>query len=254
MTAARQSILAGTAAALLALAPPPKTPHDENGREPVSEEALLLALSSIVRPTTLGAVYAMLSRSTARGLLRAYLLTGLAFSLLVGVGIVVILHGYATAALSTFWRALLDIALGAAACGYAIGVGTGRRSARNGRTSRTTAWLHRRLDDLTPTRAALIGLVTHLPGLVYLAALNAISAAATKPLGAVAQVVTYNVIWFSVAIAAFVVSVFRPAAANDLLERSNAMVRRHGRVIVVTVFGLIGTYLIVKGVSILRGW
>ena len=220
----------------------------------MSEEALLLALSSVVRPTTLGAVYAMLSRPAARGLLRAYLLTGLAFSLVVGVGVVVILHGYTTAALSTFWRALLDIALGAAACGYAIGVGTGRRSARDRKTSRTTAWLHRRLDDLTPTRAAMIGLVTHLPGLVYLAALNAISASATKPVGAVTQVVAYNVIWYSVAIAAFLVSLFRPAASKDLLGKANGIARRHGRSIVVTLFGLIGVYLVGTGISILRGW
>jgi Sap, sulfolipid-1-addressing protein len=220
----------------------------------MSEEALLLALSSVVRPTTLGAVYAMLSRPAARGLLRAYLLTGLAFSLVVGIGVVVILHGYTTAALSTFWRALLDIALGAAACGYAIGVGTSRRSARDRKTSRTTAWLQHRLDNLTPARAARIGLVTHLPGLVYLAALNAISATATKPVGAVAQVITYNVIWYSVAITAFLVSLFQPAAAKDLLEKANAVVRRHGRSIIVTLFGLIGVYLIGKGISILRGW
>jgi hypothetical protein len=220
----------------------------------MSEDALLLALSSVMRPTTLAAVYAMLSRPAARALLRAYLLTGLAFSLLVGLGVVVILHGFTTTALSTFWRALLDIALGAAACGYAIGVGTGRRAARNGRTSRTSGWLQHRLDNLTPARAALIGLVTHLPGLVYLAALNAISAAATSPLGAAAQVVTYNVIWYSVAITAFLVAVLRPAAAKDLLDKANAVIRQHGRWIVVTVFGLIGVYLISKGVSLLRGW
>ena len=220
----------------------------------MSEEALLLALSSVVRPTTLAAVYAMLSRPAARGLLRAYLFTGLVFSIAVGIGVVFVLHGYTTAAVSTFWRALLDIGLGAAACGYAIGVGTGRSSARDGKTSRTTAWIQRRLDTLTPTRAAMIGLVTHLPGLVYLAALNAIAAAATRPASAVAQVVTYNVIWYSVAITAFVVSMFRPAAAKDLLEKANAMVGRHGRWIVVTLFGLIGVYLIGKGISILRGW
>jgi hypothetical protein len=32
------------------------------------------------------------------------------------------------------------------------------------------------------------------------------------------------------------------------------MVRRRSRAIIVTVFGVIGIYLIVKGVSILRGW
>jgi hypothetical protein len=219
----------------------------------MSEEALLLALSSVLRPTTLAAVYAMLSRPAARGLLRAYLLTGLAFSVAVGIGVVVVLHGLTTAALSNFWRAVLDIALGAAACGYAIGLGTGRRSG-GPRTSRTTAWLQRRLHNLTPARAAMIGLVTHLPGLVYLAALNAITAATNRPLSAVIQVVTYNVIWYCVAIAAFLVSVFRPAASRDLLENADAMVRRHGRRILMTLFGLIGVYLVGKGISLLRGW
>jgi Sap, sulfolipid-1-addressing protein len=232
----------------------PITQITRRREDPMSEEALLLALSSVARPTTLTAVYAMLSRPTARGLLRAYLLTGLAFSLVVGIGVVVILHGYTAAARSTFWRVVLDIALGAAACGYAIGVGTSRRSARDRKTSRTTAWIQRRLDNLTPTRAAMIGLVTHLPGLVYLAALNAISASATRPLGAVGQVVTYNVIWYSVAIAAFLVSVFHPAASKDLLEKADATVRRHGRSIVATLFGLIGVCLIAKGLATLRGW
>jgi hypothetical protein len=220
----------------------------------VNAEALLLALSSVIRPTTLGAVYAMLSRPAAHRLLGAYLATGLAFSLVVGVGVVVVLHGYAAPAVSTFWRATSDIALGAAACGYAIGVGTHRRSAPSKAPSRTTRWLQHRLDNMTATRAALIGLVTHLPGLVYLAALNAIASSAARPLNAVVQVVVYNTIWYSVAIAAFVVSVLHPAASKDLLEKADAVVGRLGRSIVVTVFGVIGVYLLGKGLSILRDW
>jgi hypothetical protein len=220
----------------------------------VNAEALLLALSSVLRPTTLGAVYAMLSRPAAHRLLRAYLAAGLACSLVVGIGVVVVLHGYATPAVSTFWRAIFDVALGAAACGYAIGVGTHRRSAPSRAPSRTTRWLQHRLDNLTASRAALIGLVTHLPGLVYLAALNAIASSAAKPLNAAVQVVVYNTIWYSVAIAAFVVSVLYPAASKDLLEKADALVGRLGRSIVVTVFGLIGIYLLGKGLSILREW
>jgi len=48
---------------------------------------------------------------------------------------------------------------------------------------------------MTATRAGLIGVVTHLPGRVYLAALEAVVGAAATPLGAAAQVVAYNVIW-----------------------------------------------------------
>jgi hypothetical protein len=220
----------------------------------VNTEALLLALSSVVRPTTLGAVYAMLSRPAAQRLLRAYLATGLACSLVVGTGVVVLLHGYAAPAVNTFWRAISDIVLGAAACGYAIGVGTHRRSASPRAPSRTARWLQHRLDNLTAARAALIGLVTHLPGLVYLAALNAIVSSAATPVNAVVQVVVYNAIWYSVGIAALIVSESRPAAAKDLLKKADAVVDRLGRWIVVTVFGLIGTYLLIKGLSILRDW
>ena len=220
----------------------------------MNTEALLLALSSVIRPTTLGAVYAMLSRPAAHRLLRAYVAAGLAFSLVVGTGVVVFLHGFATPAVSTFWRAVSDITLGAAACGYAIGVATHRRSAPLRAPSRTTRWLQHRLENLTATRAALIGLVTHLPGLVYLAALNAIVSSATKPVDAVVQVVVYNAIWYSIGIAALVVSVFYPAAAEDLLEKADAVVGRLGRWIVVTVFGAIGVYLLGEGISILRDW
>ena len=68
------------------------------------------------------------------------------------------------------------------------------------------------------------------------------------------QVVVYNTIWYSVAIAAFVVSVLHPAASKDVLEKADAVVGRLGRSIVVTVFGVIGVYLLGKGLSILRDW
>src|SRR4051794_33604861 len=49
----------------------PDSPQPLGRRAPVNAEALLLALSSVLRPTTLGAVYAMLSRPAAHRLLRA---------------------------------------------------------------------------------------------------------------------------------------------------------------------------------------
>jgi hypothetical protein len=219
----------------------------------VSGEALLLALSSIVRPTTLAAVYAMVSRPRGHRFLVAYLVTGLAFSVGVGVVVVLVLRGYTATLMSTSGRAVLDIAFGAGACGYAIGVGTRHRSEDSGKPGRTTTWLRHRLDNLTAFRAALVGVVTHLPGLVYLAALNAIVSAATSPVHAVAQVVVYNVIWYSVAIAALLVSAYRPAAAADLLKRVDAVVRRHSRTILVTLFGAIGVYYLGKGLAALLG-
>ena len=221
----------------------------------MSAEALLLALSSVIRPTTLTAVYAMTLTRDQRRLLSAYLIAGLTFSLLVGIVVAVVLKGYSESGLSTFWRGVFDVGLGAAACGFAVGAATRGRPDSAVTSSQTAAWLRHRLDNITTTRAALIGVVTHLPGLVYLAALNAIvNAAAATPLGAAAQVVAYNVIWYSLAIAAFFVSVSHPAASTDLLTRADELIRRHGRSIVVVVFGVIGVYLLGKGLSILLGW
>ena len=52
--------------------------------------------------------------------------------------------------------------------------------------------MQRRLRHLTPPVAALAGVVTHLPGLVYLAALNAIVGSASGPANGVLQVLVYN--------------------------------------------------------------
>jgi hypothetical protein len=59
----------------------------------VSPEALVLALSTIVRPTTTAAVFAMLSAARPTRLLLAFIVTGFAFS--TGVGVVGLgpLHG-----------------------------------------------------------------------------------------------------------------------------------------------------------------
>ena len=121
----------------------------------MSWEALLLALSSVIRPTTLAAVYAMASGRDRLRLLSAYLVAGLTFSLAVGIVVVVVLKGYTESGLPTFWRGVVDVGLGAAACGFAIGAAT-RRPDSSVMNPHTTGWLHHRLNNMTTTRAAVI--------------------------------------------------------------------------------------------------
>src|SRR5215211_312441 len=59
----------------------------------VSTEALVLAVVSVVRPTTAAAVWAMLVGARPRRLLGAYLLAGMAVSLTVGVAVVLLTGG-----------------------------------------------------------------------------------------------------------------------------------------------------------------
>jgi hypothetical protein len=139
----------------------------------MSPEALVLALTSVVRPTSAAAVYAMLSTDRAARLLLAYLLAGLAFTLVIGVGAVNLLVPVTRAQAPEAARTVLDLVLGTAALGYAAGMLSGvvqrreRRPEPHGRS-----WITDRLSNLSLSGAAVLGVLTHLPGLFYLAALK----------------------------------------------------------------------------------
>jgi hypothetical protein len=217
----------------------------------VSPEALVLALTTVVRPSSTAAVYAMLSTHRPQRLLVAYIVPGLAFSLTIGVLVVLAFQDRGASSTTTVGRAVLDIVLGAAALGYAAGAWTGRLHRRPTEAG-GESWTQRRLHHLTPPVAALAGVLTHLPGLVYLAALNAIIGSASGPVNSVLQVVVYNALWFSLAIVALVMSVYRPSVSRDMLERGTAWARRHQRTIVAVFCGVLGIYLVWKGIADLR--
>jgi hypothetical protein len=218
----------------------------------VSTEALLLALSAVVRPTSAAAVIAMLSTGRPQRLLAAYILAGIAFAVTVGVLVVVLLQGLGPAR-SNVGRPIVDTVLGVVSLAYAgaVGVGLLPRRAKSPAADRHDygSWMRRRLDDMSPSGAATAGVLTHLPGLVYLAALNAIVGSATGTLDGVLQVLVYNAIWFSLAIVALVMSTYRPAVSRDGLERAAAWTHRHRRMIIVAFCGALGTYLLVNGIS-----
>ena len=97
--------------------------------------------------------------------------------------------------------------------------------------------------------AATAGVVTHLPGLFYLVALNAITADDPSLARAVVEVLVYNLIWFSVPIAAIVVARRDAEGMHAWIARVNAWARAHEQMLVVAVFASVGTYLVVEGVS-----
>ncbi|MHA6793946.1 GAP family protein [Pseudonocardia bannensis] len=219
----------------------------------MSPEALVLALSSVVRPTSTAALYAMLSTRHPQRLLAAYLLAGLAFSLGIGIVVVTVLQQRAVTPAVAASRTVVDMVLGAAALGYAAGTWAGWSPRPDPDRVPRDSRFRRRLQNLSPSGAALAGVLTHLPGVFYLAALNAIIRSAGGVADAVLQVLVYNAIWFSTAIAALFLSVFRPALSRELVGRVSDWGRRRKREIVVVLFGAVGVYLLVKGVLALSG-
>jgi hypothetical protein len=213
----------------------------------MSIEALVLALTAVVRPTSLAAVVAMLSTRQPQRMLVAYLVAGLAFSLSVGSLVVVLLDGLHSTRASPVVRPVLDLVLGAAALVCAVSARAGWFSESDGPTARG-GWMQHRLENLTRSGAAAAGVLTHLPGLVYLAALNAIAATATRPANGLLQVTIYNAIWYSLAIVVLVLSIRRPALARAMLERIVSWLGSNRRLIIVVFLWALGGYLVVVGV------
>jgi hypothetical protein len=214
-------------------------------------EALILAAASAVRPSTsLAAVYALLSSPSPRAPLAAFVAAGLTFSVAVGILVVTVLHGVDLPGGPSDRTAVVDILAGTAMLGFAVGVGSGRMRRPGERRTpggerRIVTMLHRP----SPRVAAVAGVATHVPGLFYLVALNAIAAQQPALGEAVVEVLIYNGIWFSVPIAAFVFARRRPLEAHDLMSRANGWGRRHQQMVAVVLFAAVGVFLIVTGLT-----
>ena len=189
----------------------------------------------------------MVSAERSAKLLLAYLVTGLAVSLAIGIVATALLVPGAHEQGAGTARPALDLFLGTLALGYAGGVLSGVIQERR-TESGPRSWLRQRVADLSPAGSALLGVLTHLPGLFYLAALNAIAGSARSEWHAAVQVVVYNVIWFVMPAVALVFATRRPEELHTLLERVSAVAQRREREIVVAVSAGLGAYLMGKGV------
>jgi hypothetical protein len=213
----------------------------------VSIQALLLSLTAVVRPTSLAALFAILSTAHSRRLLVCYLVAGMSFSVCVGVVVVFVLGGNSGPGRQRVDRPVLDVVLGACLLVYALCIALRRPRADGEAPQRSAGWMKRLTANMSPAVAALTGVLTHLPGVVYLAALSAIAGTKASPLGQGVQVLLYNAVWFSLTILALVLAVYRPSASRDMLERINLEARRYRRPIVSGCLAVLGAYLVIGG-------
>src|SRR4051812_41692115 len=72
-------------------------------------EVMLLAAASTVRPSSLAALYAILSHSAPRRLMSAYVVAGLAVSIAFGIIVVAALHGIHISAGTDRTKAIAEI-------------------------------------------------------------------------------------------------------------------------------------------------
>ena len=226
----------------------------------MSVDALVLALASVVRPTSVAAVYAMLSAARPIRLLTVYILAGFVVSAGIGIVLIDLLDASIRGRVPDEVAAALAFTLGAMSLGYAAGLLSGRVQTPRRDPARPDpgldphSWLGRQLTDLSAPRAALAGIATHPPGIFYLAALSAITVSTSSTANRIFQVVVYNVIWFALPIVALVLATRRPVELQDFLGRAREWVWSRQRKILITTFGMLGVYLIFRGLAVLQHW
>jgi Sap, sulfolipid-1-addressing protein len=219
-------------------------------------EALVLGLFSGLRPgTSLAAVLTLLKAPKPQRHLLFFTAAGLASSWAIGLVVVGVFHGANVAVGGSTFTAVLDVALGAAALGFAAGLQRGwvqptrPRSSSPSAAAATSSRFGRRLHNPSARVAAGAGIGTHLPGLIYLVALNAIASERPAPVDAALQVAIYDALWFLVPLASLVLVVVRPDVALAHLDAATAWVRRHEHAILVSGSLVLGVYLVVKGTA-----
>lgn len=212
-------------------------------------EIILLALVSTVRPTSLAAVYAILSSSRPRQLLVIYNLSGLAFSLVFGLLVVWAFNGIEFGAGSSRTEKMAEIVGGSLLIAFALATLTGliggpRAEDAPKPAARWSKLLERRL---TVRTAAIAGPLTHIPGLFYLVALNVLVAHQTGVLVGLVELLIYNAIWFSIPLAATALCIFAPELAREKVGSINTWARRNTRAIVISVSLVTGAVLVLRG-------
>jgi hypothetical protein len=169
----------------------------------------------------------------------------MAVSLSVGIAVVLVAGGALSERSGFHFRAAVLVLLGSIALLGAVAVRLGW--ARRFRPDVPTAVHHQR--RLSPAAAAATGVVTHLPGVFYIAALGAITGTGAAATGAVVQVVIYNIVWFAPAIVALGASLAGTIPSGDRLVGAAAWGRAHQDLILAICFAGVGVWLIVKGVA-----
>jgi hypothetical protein len=221
----------------------------------MSLEALALGLLSGLRPgTSLAALLVLLKTPEPRRPLLFFISAGVASSWMIGVLVVAAFHGADVVVGGSTFTAVLDVAFGAAALGFAAGLHRGwvqppRRRNSNSSATSASSRVGRHLRNPSARVAAAAGVGTHLPGLIYLVALNAIASDRPAVVDAGLQVAIYDALWFVVPLASLMLVIVRPGAALVYLEPATAWVLRHDHALLVTGSFALGLYLVVKGTA-----
>lgn len=235
---------------------------------------ILMAVVAGLDPARVGAVAFILSRPRPMRLLAAYLFGGFGVSLIVG-GVVVFILGEADVGKSSSVPPEIEVAVGALALVVAALVATGVAArVRDTAQERVDAVRPGEQDDVertgiekvpgfeklpqhiqdvlrkeSPWVAWIAGVAIGMPSAYYLAAIAAILKSGVGTGGQVAGLLVFNFIAFAVAGIPMISFAIAPDATRERIQAFYDWVSNHQRLVISTLAGVVGAYLLIVGIS-----
>ena len=237
-----------------------------------------MAVVAGVDPVRIGAVAFMLTRSRPMRLLIGYFIGGFGLSLIIGVVVVFVLKDLKIAKTSAIPPGI-EIAVGALALLVAVLVGTGVSATLRDKAQtrhpdaklpnldvsshpdgppgiesmpgfdKLPGRVKNALSKESPWVAWIAGLAVGMPTAYYLAAIAAILKSGSSAGVQILALVVFNVIAFAQAEVPIVSFLVAPDATRTRIEQLYAWVSSHQRMVVTVLAGVVGTYLVIVGVS-----
>lgn len=166
---------------------------------------------------------------------------------------VLVLHGVEREPGQSTWNGLIELVGGAAALGFAAGTATGRFRGFRAQPSPGDSRLVGRLRNPSLRMAGAAGVVTHLPGLLYLLGLDAIADGNPPLAEGLLAVLVFDAIWLGIPFCGLIASIRRPDAARVAIGQTSTWMMSHERVGLTLVFAVVGGYFSIKGaINIVR--
>jgi hypothetical protein len=217
----------------------------------VSVEIVLLGLASALRPSSLVAVYALVRERSPSRLMAAYVIAGLAFVFAVGAAVLLVFSGIELQAGTHRTKGIAEIAAGIVALGLGATLLIGPAPLEKGASAPGASGRLERLRqrEFSTRTAAVAGAATHIPGVLYLLALDLIVAQEPDLASELIQVGVYDALWFAPPILVLAICILDPEAARNGTHLFERWARAHARTILTVVTVGVGAWLLVEGAT-----
>jgi Sap, sulfolipid-1-addressing protein len=219
-------------------------------------EVFVIAVVSALDAGLLAAAVVMLGRPRPARQLLAYLIGGMGFSIIIGLLIVLSLHGSSVLrGLDKPTRGVIEVAAGGLLIFIAIAVAAGRRmhwhprGTRKPNTDHPQSLPERALGHDSLWIAWAAGALYSAPGAEYLAGLALLAKLNAPAAASVAAILGFNVIMFALIELPLLGLVLIPDRTRSLTEKLNAWMTAHRQTLIVIVAGAGGAYLLVSGLT-----